>query len=60
MNHKTERLLPEKTHDQMISEWMAVSVFKAEYPVICKHLINNAPRLLGFNVIWICETSCDN
>jgi hypothetical protein len=31
MNHKTERLLPEKTHDQMIFEWMADPAFKAEY-----------------------------
>ena len=34
MNHKTERLLPEKTHDKMISEWMADPVFKAEYDAL--------------------------
>jgi hypothetical protein len=34
MNHKTERLLPEKTHDRMISEWMADPVFKAEYDTL--------------------------
>ena len=34
MNHKAERLLPEKTHDQMIAEWMIDPAFKAEYDAL--------------------------
>lgn len=45
MNHKTERLLPEKTHEQMVAEWMKNPAFKAEYDALEEEyqLLKNAP-----------------
>ncbi len=34
MNKKKQRILPSKTHDEMITEWMTDPAFKAEYDAL--------------------------